>query len=39
MDLLACAGERVLHASERAARGAYADARALQDAISSLGVL
>ena len=38
MDLLACAGERALHAGERAAcSGAYADAQALQHAVSSLG--
>ena len=38
MDLLACAGERTLHVGERAAcSGAYADAQALQHAVSSLG--
>ena len=38
MDLLACAGERALHADERAAwSGAYADAQVRQHAISSLG--
>ena len=38
MDLLAGAGERALHAGERAAcSGAYADAQALQHAVSSLG--
>jgi hypothetical protein len=37
MDLLAGAGERALHAGERAAcSGAYADAQELQHAISSL---
>jgi ribosomal protein S18 len=36
--LLACAGERVLHAGERAAcSGVYADTQALQHAVSSLG--
>jgi hypothetical protein len=38
MDLLACAGEHALHAGEReACTGAYADAQALQHAVSSLG--
>ena len=37
MDLLACAGERALHAGEQKASGAYADAQALQDAVSSSG--
>jgi hypothetical protein len=37
MDLLACAGERALHAGEREASGAYAEAQALQHAVSSLG--
>ena len=37
MDLLACAGECALHAGEREASGAYAETRALQHAVSSLG--
>ena len=38
MDLFACAGERALHVGERAAcSGVYADTRALQHAVSSLG--
>ena len=36
--LLACVGERALHVGERAAcSGVYADTRALQHAVSSLG--
>ena len=38
MDLLTCVGELALHPGDRAAcSGAYADAQALQDAVSSLG--
>jgi hypothetical protein len=38
MDLLACAGERALHTGESAAcSGAYADAQAIQHAVSFLG--
>ena len=37
MDLLTCWSKRAVHAGERAAGGAYADAQALQYAVSSLG--
>ena len=37
LDLLTCCSERAVHASRRAASGLYADAHALQYAVSSLG--
>merc|ERR1719183_468667 len=37
LDLLTCCSERAVHARRRAASGLYADAHALQYAVSSLG--
>ena len=37
LDLLTCASERAMRAGRRAASGLYADAHALQYAVSSLG--
>ena len=37
MDLLTCLSERAVYVGKRAVGGAYADAQALQYAVSSLG--